>query len=146
MHAQHARHHCSSLLAPTPKAAARPCLRVQAIKRRDLFVASISVLSASEAVASETEAAAQQEAAAAAATAAADGSGQAATAAAAATKPKQKKKKRPAAKSRPKASVKPPGVVPRVQLADNLSVSKVCRPHPPNSSFCCWPMHMLLPL
>jgi hypothetical protein len=45
---------------------------------------------------------------------------------------------------RPKGSVKPPGVVPRVQLADNLSVSKVRRPVTPCNSLCCWPMPMLL--
>lgn len=126
MHALHARHHCSSLLASAAKAPARPCLRVQSLKRRDLFVGTVSLLSASDAVASETEAAAQQEAAAAAA--AADGSQPAAAAASApaAKKPAKKKKKRPAAQPKPKAGLKPPGVVPRVKLADNLSVSKVC--------------------
>jgi hypothetical protein len=39
--------------------------------------------------------------------------------------------------------LKPPGVVPRVQLADNLSVSKVCWRLPPSNSLCGWPMLQL---
>jgi hypothetical protein len=88
------------------------------------LVGTVSLISAADAVASEVqeaEQAAQQGAAAAAATAA-DGLAAAAGEAAAAVKPKKKRRK---PVPRPKPSLKPPGVIPRVKLADNLSVSKV---------------------
>lgn len=124
MHALQGRR-CCHLLSPAQTAQTRSCrVTTHSLKRRELLVSTVSLLSAADAVASElheAEQAAQQEAAAAAATAA-DGSTAAAGKAAAAAKPKKKRKK-PAPK--PKPSLKPPGVIPRVKLADNLSVSKV---------------------
>jgi hypothetical protein len=113
---------------PRPPAQILRCkvlLHSHSVNRRDLLVNTVGLLSAAaDAVASEDPAqqAAQSEAAPAAA--AADGS----TAPAAAGKPAgagKAKKKRKKPPPRPKPSLKPPGVIPRVKLADNLSVSKV---------------------
>lgn len=124
MHA-HVHRPCCQLQQARPLAR---CCRVQvrSVNRRDILVSTVGLVSAAEAVASETEPAASPEGAAAAAAAANSLAGGPAAAAAAtsAAKPRKKKKK---AKARAKAALKPPGVVPKVKLADNLAVSKVSR-------------------
>lgn len=129
MHALHSRV-CSQPARSTTAAAPstvvthlKRCCCVQSIKRRDVLTGTVGLFSAADALASETEPAQQQ---AAAVTAAADGAAQPPAAAAGGAAKTRKKRKRPVARPKNKAALKPPGTVPRVKLADNLTVSKVC--------------------
>lgn len=126
-HRRPLHHQSTTARTPAPPPRCRVLLQSHSTKRRDVLVSTVSLLlAAADAVASEEagEQAAQSQAAAAAAPAAADGSTTPASTGklAGAWKAKKKRKKPP---PKPKPSLKPPGVVPRVKLADNLSVSKV---------------------
>lgn len=122
MHA-HVHRPCCQLQQARPLA--RCCRQVRSVNRRDILVSTVSLVSAAEAVASETEPGASPEGAAAAA--AADSLAGGLAAAAAATRAAKPQKKKSKGKARAKAALKPPGIVPKVKLADNLAVSKVIR-------------------
>lgn len=122
MHA-HVHRPCCQLQQARPLA--RCCRQVRSVNRRDILVSTVSLVSAAEAVASETEPGASPEGAAAAA--AADSLAGGLAAAAAATRAAKPQKKKSKGKARAKAALKPPGIVPKVKLADNLAVSKVSR-------------------
>lgn len=85
------------------------------------MISTVSLLSAGAAEASEEE---QAAAVAADGTATAAVGSTASGAAAAAKKPRKKRRK---LAPKPKAELKQPGVVPKVKLAENLSVSRVIR-------------------
>lgn len=119
MHALYRRVSCcqQQAAAPLPR-----CLRsqVHSVKqgRRDVLISTFSLLSAGAAEASEEEQAAAV---------AADGTATAAVGSGAAAAAKKPRKKRRKLAPKPKAELKQPGVVPKVKLAENLSVSRVIR-------------------